>query len=219
MRKQRERRAGERTVVVVGAANLSSMPFSTLAAALDDTQGIVALAALALAALALIGCLALARSARRLRAAQKLVLGDGPERDLVAHGAALQQAFEALQDYVGDATLRLDGRLGEVERRLTGAISHRALVRYDAYNELSGQQSMSIALLDERRSGVVLTCIHHRDQARVYAKQVREGESELELSPEEAEAIGAALAAPPSQAPSAEPEPARWARVADGSDA
>ena len=60
--------------------------------------------------------------------------------------------------------------------RCEGAIAHRALVRYDAYNELSGQQSMSIALLDDERSGIVLSCIHHRDQARVYAKQVHGGQ-------------------------------------------
>src|SRR5690348_13631460 len=133
------------------------MPSSIATASLGGTQGIVALAALAVAALALSVCAVLARSLRRMRADQKLVLADGSQRDMVAHGASLQQAFEALQDYVGDVALRLDGRLDEVERRLTGAISHRALVRYDAYNELSGQQSMSIALLDERRCGVVLT--------------------------------------------------------------
>lgn len=168
---------------------------SVLGASLNNTQGILALAALAVAALALIGCLLLARSLRRVRAAQKLVLGDGSSRDVVAHSATLQQAFEALQDYVGDVALRLDARLDEVEDGLSGAISRRALIRYDAYNELSGQQSMSIALLDERGSGVVLTCIHHRDQARVYAKQIREGQGELELSPEEAEAVSTALTA------------------------
>jgi hypothetical protein len=189
--------------------------FSTTATAwFNDTQGIVALAALAVATLALIGCLALARSQRRLRVAQKLVLGDGSERDVVEHGASLQQAFEALQEYVGDVTLRLDGRLDEVEQRLAGAISRRALVRYDAYNELSGQQSMSIALLDERHSGVVLTCIHHRDQARVYAKQVREGQGELELSPEEAEAVSVALAAPGPYAPTPDLEQGRRADAA-----
>lgn len=166
---------------------------SVLGASLNNTQGILALAALAVAALALIGCLLLARSLRRVRAAQKLVLGDGSSRDVVAHSASLQQAFEALQDYVGDVALRLDGRLDDVENGLTGAISRRALIRYDAYNELSGQQSTSIALLDERGSGVVLTCIHHRDQARVYAKQILEGQGELELSPEEAEAVSTAL--------------------------
>jgi hypothetical protein len=78
---------------------------------------------------------------------------------------------------------------------MRGTIAHRALVRYDAYNELSGQQSMSIALLDDTRSGIVLSCIHHRDQARVYAKQVIDGRGELELSPEEAEAVRVALTA------------------------
>lgn len=163
------------------------------ATSLTDTQGIVALGALGVALLALIVCIVLARSVRRLRAAQKLVLGDSSKQDLIAHSASLQEAFEALQAYVGDVTSRLDGRLDGVEVALTGAISHHALVRYDAYNELSGQQSMSIALLDDRRSGVVLTCIHHRDQARVYAKQVHEGHGELELSPEEAEAVRVAL--------------------------
>ena len=48
-------------------------------------------------------------------------------------------------------------------------------MRYDAYGEMSGRQSTSIALLDATRSGIVLSSIHHRDQARLYAKQVRDG--------------------------------------------
>jgi hypothetical protein len=53
---------------------------------------------------------------------------------------------------------------------------------------------MSIALLDATRSGIVLSSIHHRDQARIYGKQVNQGAPELELSPEEHEAIKLALA-------------------------
>jgi hypothetical protein len=85
------------------------------------------------------------------------------------------------------------GRLEEAERRLDGTIAYRALVRYDAYNEMSGRQSTSIALLDASGSGLVVSSIHHRDQARLYAKQVHAGEPELELSPEEAEAVRLAL--------------------------
>jgi hypothetical protein len=164
-----------------------------MAAAITDTQGIVAIAAAALAVIALLACAALAMSLRRLRRSQKLVIGDREERDVVAHAAAMQDAFEALRGYVEDVATRLDGRLAGAETALHGAISHRSLVRYDAYNELSGQQSMSIALLDDACSGIVLSCIHHRDQARVYAKQVHEGRGELELSPEEAEAVRLAL--------------------------
>jgi hypothetical protein len=58
---------------------------------------------------------------------------------------------------------------------------------------MSGRQSMSIALLDSTQSGIVLSSIHHRDQARLYAKQIHAGRGELELSPEEAEAVQLAL--------------------------
>jgi hypothetical protein len=165
---------------------------SVAAASLTDTQGILAIAAAAIAVLALLGCVALRLSIRSLRATQRVVLGER-EHDLVAHAAQLQGAFEALREYVGEVATRLEQRLTDAEAGVRGAISHRALVRYDAYNELSGRQSMSIALLDGTRSGVVLTCIHHRDQARFYAKQVHQGQSELELSPEEAEAMRVAL--------------------------
>jgi Protein of unknown function (DUF4446) len=167
-----------------------------MASTLTDTQGIVALAAAAVAVIALLACLALTLGLRRLRRAQRLVLGEQGQRDVVAHAAAMQDAFEALREYVEEVASRLDGRLAGVEQTLRGVIAHRALVRYDAYNELSGRQSISIALLDEERSGIVLSCIHHRDQARVYAKQVHAGRGELELSPEEAEAVRLALAPP-----------------------
>jgi hypothetical protein len=164
-----------------------------MSASITDTQGIIAIAAAALAVLALLGCLLLSISLRRLRSAQKVLLGDHDSRDLVAHSSELQGGFEALRDYVEEVALRLDGRLTHAESDLEGSIAHRALVRYDAYNELSGRQSMSIALLDRNQSGIVITCIHHRDQARMYAKQVNGGHSELEFSPEEAEAVRIAI--------------------------
>jgi hypothetical protein len=165
-------------------------------ASINDTQGIIAIAAGAVAIVALLACVALAVGMRRLRRTQRLVLGEQGQRDVVAHAAAMQDAFGALREYVEDVASRLDGRLAGAELALRGAIAHRALVRYDAYNELSGRQSMSIALLDEEQSGIVLSCIHHRDQARVYAKQVHGGRGELELSPEEAVAVRLALSPP-----------------------
>ena len=159
---------------------------------LTTTQGIAALAAGGVAVLALLGCLLLALRLRRLRREQSVVLGDGSQ-GLVAHAASLQHDFAALRDWMEDMAAQLDRRMGTAEDRLDGTIAYRALVRYDAYNEMSGRQSTSIALLDAHRSGVVLSSIHHRDQARLYAKQVRNGEAELELSPEEAEAMRRAL--------------------------
>jgi Protein of unknown function (DUF4446) len=165
-----------------------------MAASITDTQGIVAIAAGAVAVVAVLACVALSVAVRRIRSAQRLVLGDRDGQDVVAHAASMQEAFQALSAYVEETAARLDARLAGVEAALRGTLAHRALVRYDAYNELSGHQSMSIALLDDTQSGIVLSCIHHRDQARVYGKQVRGGRGELELSPEEAEAVRLALA-------------------------
>jgi hypothetical protein len=168
---------------------------------LSSTTGIVALAAAGVALIALIWAIVVTVQLRRLRAAQALVLGDAGQRDLVTHASELDQAFRALRDHVDVVHSTIDERLADVETRLDGAVAYRALVRFDAYNEMSGRQSTSIALLDAHGSGVVLTSIHHRDQARVYAKQVTEGRGELELAPEEEEAVRIALSTP-VQAPS-----------------
>jgi hypothetical protein len=160
---------------------------------LTDPAGLVALVAGALALVGLALAIVLAVKLRRLRATQEVVLGASGRDDLVAHANALQSAFESLHGRVEEVAGRLDARMAAAERGLEGAIAYRALVRYDAYGELSGHQSTSLALLDAERSGVVLSCIAHRDNARLYCKVVHEGRGEHELSPEEDEAIRLAL--------------------------
>jgi hypothetical protein len=162
-------------------------------AAQVSTSELIAIAAGAVALVALVSAAALAMSLRRLRRAQRQVLGEHGTRDLVAQAAELESAFATLRDYVDEIAQRFDARLGSAEQRLDRALSHRALVRYDAYNEMSGHQSLTIALLDSSRSGIVLSSIHHRDSARVYAKLVTAGAPELALSPEEEEALRLAL--------------------------
>jgi hypothetical protein len=161
---------------------------------LTEPAGIVALSAGALAFIALLLALVLAFRVRRLRAAQKAVLGDSGQSDLVAHAATLQQAFNALHERVEEVATSVDQRLGVAEARLDGAIAFRSLVRYDAYGELTGNQSTTIALLDAQRNGVVMSSIVRRDTARIYCKLVHDGRGELELSPEELEAVRRALA-------------------------
>jgi hypothetical protein len=159
---------------------------------LSTSQGIVALAAAGGALVALVLCVVLFVKLRRLRGAQRVVLGEGEQRDLIVHGARLEQGFVDLREWVDEALEQLGERVATVEGRLDHALSYRSLVRYDAYNEMSGRQSSSVAFLDEHRSGIVMSAILHRDQARLYVKQVHNGESELELSPEERQAIDTA---------------------------
>jgi Protein of unknown function (DUF4446) len=167
---------------------------------LTTTQGIVALAGAGTALVALVLALVLAFKVRRLRSSQRAVLGDQGQRDLVAHAATLETAFVELRDWVEETAQRLEERMGAAEERVDGCLTYRSLVRYDAYGEMSGRQSSSVAFLDERRSGLVVSSILHRDQARVYVKQIHEGDSELELSPEERQAIDRALAGEPAAA-------------------
>jgi hypothetical protein len=160
----------------------------------SDAPGVVALAAAAAALVALIWLLVLSLRMRRVRSAQKVVLGTLGQQDLVVHAAELQRAFEALHLRVEEVAEHLDTRMAAAEDRLDGAIAYRALVRYDAYNEMSGHQSTTIALLDADHNGVVLSSIAHRDTARLYCKQVHAGRGEHQLSPEEEEAVRLALA-------------------------
>lgn len=160
---------------------------------LTSTEGIAALTAGGVALVALILAIVLAVKLRALREAQRAVMGS-EGRDLVEHAARLERGFIELRDWVEDAATGIDTRMAAAETRIVTCVTHRSLIRYDAYNEMSGQQSSSLALLDATRSGVVLSSILHRDSARVYVKQVIDGESELELSPEEREAIATALA-------------------------
>ena len=163
---------------------------------LSSTVGIVALVAAGLALVALLMAGALAIRLRRVRAAQRAVLGDTGTRDLVEHVNDIERRVAKLREHADGAVRELAGRADAAEHRLEGAITHAAVVRYDAYNEMSGMQSSSIALLDDRHNGVVLSSILQRDHARLYAKPVFGGRSELGLSPEEEEAVEDALAGP-----------------------
>jgi Protein of unknown function (DUF4446) len=161
---------------------------------LSSPEGIVALAAAGLAIVALLVAGSLFLKLRRLRHAQRAVLGDAGQRDLVAHASRLEQGFLELREWVEETATQTEARMVHAEARIDACVTYRSVVRYDAYGEMSGQQSSSIALLDATASGVVLSSILHRESARVYVKQVTSGTAEQQLSPEEEEAIAAALA-------------------------
>ena len=69
------------------------------------------------------------------------------------------------------------------------ALRHLSVVRYDAFGDVGGHLSWSLALLDDAGHGVVLTSIHGRSEARTYAKSISSWSCEQQLSPEEEEAI------------------------------
>lgn len=92
--------------------------------------------------------------------------------------------LEALRDEV--AVLRADA---------AETMRHVAVVRYDAFGDMGGHLSWSMALLDDGGNGVVLTSIHGRSDARTYAKNVADWSCDQQTSPEEDEALGYARSA------------------------
>jgi hypothetical protein len=159
---------------------------------LRDIAPYVALGAAALSLVLLILVIVLLARVGKLRRAQTVVLGHHEQRDIVAHTEDLDSQVRNLREAVEILTDQLD----EQKRHLDHALTNRAIIRYDAFRDAGGEQSASFALLDQYRSGVVFSAIAARDFARIYVKHVSEGVADRDLSPEEAQAIEAAVPRP-----------------------
>ncbi|MEP7089664.1 MAG: DUF4446 family protein [Nocardioidaceae bacterium] len=86
----------------------------------------------------------------------------------------------------------LDGLRGEVQAlrmEAAEALRHLAVIRYDAFGDMGGHLSWSLALLDDSGNGVVLTSIHGRSEARTYAKNISAWACDQAMSPEEEDAV------------------------------
>ena len=83
----------------------------------------------------------------------------------------------------------VDQRLQDVEARLPYAITRTAVVAYDAFGNIAGQLSRSIALLSESGDGVVLSILVSREETLFFTKEVRAGVGSEQLSPEEDSAV------------------------------
>jgi hypothetical protein len=138
--------------------------------------------------------------AARLRAARRtyaaLLAGGAGGEDLLAAVARQIEATDRLR-----GKLNLVGReTAQLRQRVSSLVGTVGLTRYDAFPDIGGQLSYSAAFLDEAGDGVVLSTINGRAEARSYAKPVRGGRSDHNLSEEEqaaiAMALGANLAAP-----------------------
>jgi Protein of unknown function (DUF4446) len=149
----------------------------------------VAVAAGAVALLALGLAFWLWTRLRRLREAQRVVLG-GSKADLVDFAVSLQGRIDDLHRAVDEVATGLS----RVDRRVDGSVTNTSVVRYDAYAGTGGHQSASFAFLDSTRTGTVLTAIQGRDYARLYVKELTRGRASVALSPEELEAVERAMA-------------------------
>jgi Protein of unknown function (DUF4446) len=100
--------------------------------------------------------------------------------DAAPHAAAVQQRLDALER-----------RVANIGSPLPAAITV-GFVRYNPFPEMGGNISFSVALLDTRSNGVVISVLNDRQGSRVYGKPVEAGASAQKLSDEEQQAIGLA---------------------------
>ena len=105
----------------------------------------------------------------------------GPE------SAALRAEVEALRAQVEDLARRGD-EVGDPT-----ALRHVALVRYDAFADVGGRLSYSVALLDDTGSGLVLTTLSGKADVRTYVRTISAGTPDGSLTAEEQQAIDAAV--------------------------
>ncbi|NIO00878.1 MAG: DUF4446 family protein [Candidatus Latescibacteria bacterium] len=112
---------------------------------------------------------------------------DGKPEDIIL---AILRAVEENQRDIKKAT----SDLSDLIRHSQSFFHRSALVRYDAFEDIAGQQSYSLCMLDGNGSGYIITYLTGRNSTRSYAVRIKDGEASRQLSDEEAQAFNEALA-------------------------
>lgn len=129
----------------------------------------------------LVMSLRLRRLHRQITALTRGVDGRNLEETLAAHLETVAQTARRMDS--------LEQAVAVLQAQLPTCLRYAHLIRYDAFEDVGGEQSFSLALLDERRNGVVLTSVYSRLDVRVYAKAIRNGQASHTLSEEETRAL------------------------------
>lgn len=103
--------------------------------------------------------------------------------------------FEKFDELDEIAKLSLKNRqdLEEVNENLKDTLQKVGILRYDAFNEMGGNLSFALTLLDGNNSGYIINSMHSREGCYNYIKEIVKGESYIELSEEEAESLERAI--------------------------
>lgn len=103
-----------------------------------------------------------------------------------------KEVLEAISGFEKNNQI-LENRLVGFKRDSLENYSKLAVLKYNPYNDTGGDQSFSLALLNGKMDGVVITSLHSRNSTRIYLKNIKIGKSELELSKEESKVLKDAL--------------------------
>jgi hypothetical protein len=124
----------------------------------------------------------------RVRTLARRLAAAGGDPSLLARVAKMDRSIDASAGRLD----QLSARVEQLSAQTARCVQRVGVVRYDAFQELGGHLSFTVALLDAKQDGVVLSVLNNRDGARAYAKPVAGGRSTVTLSEEEERAISQA---------------------------
>lgn len=78
-------------------------------------------------------------------------------------------------------------------KNMESAFQKIGIVKYDAFNQMGGKLSFSLALLDENNNGFILNSVHSAEGCYSYTKQIKNGECDISLGEEEKQALDMAM--------------------------
>ena len=112
----------------------------------------------------------------------------------ILFGEKFEKTAETAENKSENEEKNTKSDIGAIKDNLKIAYQKTGLVKYDAFREMSGALSYSLALLDQENNGVLISSMYSREGCYSYAKDIVKGESKINLSEEEAEALKQAVA-------------------------
>ena len=150
-------------------------------------------AAIALAVVCLVTFILLIITLCKLKSLRRRVDTLTRGKDAETMEDSILNFFERIES-LEDAERKMHRDIIDIKENLKITYQKTGLVKYDAFREMSGALSYSLALLDKENNGILITSMYSREGCYTYAKDIIKGECKLNLSDEEAEALKQAVA-------------------------
>ncbi len=125
----------------------------------------------------------------RLKGKYKKFMGDTDARSLEER---ITKALEQFDDLI-ETNYKNKNKIEKLEGQMNVTFQKIGLVKYDAFNEMGGKLSFSLALLNEKDDGFIINAMHSREGCYTYIKEIIAGKSIMVLASEEKEALDMAL--------------------------
>ena len=148
---------------------------------------------IALAAVTIISIILLIITLCKLKTLRRRVDALTRGKDTESMEDIMLNFFERIES-LEDAENKMHRDIKEIKENLKITYQKCGLVKYDAFREMSGALSYSLALLDKENNGILISSMYSREGCYTYAKDIVNGESKINLSEEEAEALKQAVA-------------------------